>query len=47
MEDGKALTPLTIAGADLTNGPFVFLNACQVGRGNELLAASRAWRRRS
>ena len=39
MEDGKALTPLTIAGADLTNGPFVFLNACQVGAGNELLGS--------
>ena len=37
LEDGSALGPFTIRGANLTNGPFVFLNACQVGAANELL----------
>ncbi|HET6744371.1 MAG TPA: CHAT domain-containing protein [Candidatus Limnocylindria bacterium] len=37
MEDGTALGPFTIKGSDLTNAPLVFLNACQVGAGNELL----------
>lgn len=35
--DGKILRPDTIAGSDLSNHPFVFLNACQVGSSSEVL----------
>lgn len=37
MEDGSSLGPFTIEGSNLTSAPLVFLNACQVGAGNELL----------
>ena len=35
--DGNPLDPFVVKGARLTSGPFVFLNACQVGSGNEVL----------
>jgi hypothetical protein len=37
LVDGTALDPLAIRGTPLRGRPFVFLNACQVGRGNQLL----------
>lgn len=37
MEDGAALSSLAVTGTDLGGGPFVFLNACQVGAGEEML----------
>ena len=37
MEDGAALSSLAVTGSDLGAGPFVFLNACQVGAGEEML----------
>jgi hypothetical protein len=37
MEDGAALSSLAVTGTDLGAGPFVFLNACQVGAGEEML----------
>ena len=35
--DGNALDPLAVRGTPISGTPFVFLNACQVGRGNQLL----------
>jgi hypothetical protein len=35
--DGSALDPLAVKGIPLRGHPFVFLNACQVGRGSQLL----------
>jgi hypothetical protein len=35
--DGSLLDPLQVKGARVRGAPFVFLNACQVGSGNELL----------
>jgi hypothetical protein len=35
--DGSALDPLAVRGIALRGHPFVFLNACQVGRGSQLL----------
>jgi CHAT domain-containing protein len=37
LVDGTALDPLAVRGTPFSGTPFVFLNACQVGRGNELL----------
>jgi hypothetical protein len=37
LVDGSALDPLAVRGTPLHGHPFVFLNACQVGRGNQLL----------
>ena len=37
LVDGSALDPLAVKGIPLRGHPFVFLNACQVGRGNQLL----------
>lgn len=43
LEDGLLLTdnqwlmPAQVKGSDLAGGPFVFLNACQVGQGDEVL----------
>ena len=37
LVDGTALDPLAIRGVPIEGAPFVFLNACQVGRGNEVL----------
>jgi hypothetical protein len=37
MEDGQPLTSTAILGFSLASGPFVFLNACQVGAANALL----------
>ena len=37
LVDGSALDPLVVRGIPLHGHPFVFLNACQVGRGNQLL----------
>lgn len=37
MVDGQALDPLEVKGLDLPNGPFVFLNACQVGSASKIL----------
>jgi hypothetical protein len=43
LEDGLLLTdnewlmPAQVKGSDLGAGPFVFLNACQVGQGDEVL----------
>jgi hypothetical protein len=39
MEDGRPLTSTAILGSDLASGPFVFLNACQVGAANEQLGS--------
>lgn len=35
--DGSMLDPLQVKGAQVRGTPFVFLDACQVGSGNELL----------
>jgi hypothetical protein len=35
--DGNALDPLAVRGTPISGTPFIFLNACQVGRGNALL----------
>jgi hypothetical protein len=35
--DGNTLDPLQVMGSDLVRHPFVFLNACQVGQGDQLL----------
>jgi CHAT domain-containing protein len=37
LTDGETLNPLLVAGSDLGQAPFVFLNACQVGQGNQIL----------
>jgi CHAT domain-containing protein len=37
LVDGMALDPLAIRGTPFRGAPFVFLNACQVGRGNQIL----------
>lgn len=37
LVDGMTLDPLRVRGAALSGQPFVFLNACQVGNGSELL----------
>ncbi len=37
LVDGSALDPLAVRGIPLRGHPFVFLNACQVGRGSQLL----------
>jgi hypothetical protein len=35
--DNQWLMPAQVKGSDLGSGPFVFLNACQVGQGDEVL----------
>jgi hypothetical protein len=35
--DGEVIDPLVVKGGSLTNGPLVFLNACQVGTGQQTL----------
>ena len=37
LVDGEVLTPFMVKSARLTAAPFVFLNACHVGRGREVL----------
>jgi hypothetical protein len=37
LVDGSALDPLAVRGIALRGHPFVFLNACQVGRGDQIL----------
>jgi CHAT domain-containing protein len=37
LVDGEVLNPDQVRGADLAGAPFVFLNACQVGAGNQVL----------
>ena len=37
LVDGCFLDPMEVQGGDLPKAPFVFLNACQVGQGNEVL----------
>ena len=37
LVDGSALDPLAVRGTPLHGHPFIFLNACQVGRGNQFL----------
>jgi hypothetical protein len=37
MLDGQTLDPMEVKGANLAGQPFVFLNACQVGSGNQVL----------
>ena len=37
LVDGTALDPLAVRGTPLNGSPFVFLNACQVARGNQIL----------
>jgi hypothetical protein len=37
MLDGETLDPLEVKGTTLSGQPFVFLNACQVGSGNQVL----------
>jgi hypothetical protein len=37
MLDGQTLDPMEVRGAKLAGQPFVFLNACQVGSGNQVL----------
>jgi CHAT domain-containing protein len=37
LVDGTALTSKEIRGITLTNKPFVFLNACQLGQGEKIL----------
>jgi CHAT domain len=37
LVDGNVVDPLMILGADLSQHPFVFLNACQVGQADETL----------
>ena len=36
--DGEVIDPLVVKGGSLTEAPLVFLNACQVGTGQETLA---------
>ena len=35
--DGERLDPMVVKGCAFARAPFVFLNACQVGSGNEVL----------
>jgi len=37
LVDGNALDPLAVRGTQMSSSPFVFLNACQLGRGDQLL----------
>lgn len=37
LVDGEVLDPLEVKGTRLARSPFVFLNACQVGSGNQTL----------
>ncbi|MDX6484092.1 MAG: hypothetical protein QOE95_1863 [Gaiellaceae bacterium] len=37
LTDGATLDPFQVGGSDLVKVPFVFLNACQVGAGNQVL----------
>ncbi len=37
LTDGEMLSPYDVAGSELRKAPFVFLNACQVGVGNQVL----------
>lgn len=37
LVDGVALDPLAVRGVPMRGSPFVFLNACQVGRGYQIL----------
>jgi hypothetical protein len=37
LVDGERLDPMVVKGCVLNRAPFVFLNACQVGSGNEVL----------
>lgn len=37
MEDGASLSPFAVGGSNLGSAPLVFLNACQVGAGTQLL----------
>jgi hypothetical protein len=37
LVDGRALSPLVVRGSRMERSPFVFLNACQVGSGRQLL----------
>jgi hypothetical protein len=37
MLNGETLDPLEVKGTNLAGQPFVFLNACQVGSGNQVL----------
>ncbi len=37
LVDNKWLMPSQVKGTNLRHGPFVFLNACQVGQGNDVL----------
>jgi len=37
LVDGNALDPLAVRGTPMSGTPFVFLNACQVGRGDQIL----------
>jgi len=40
LVDGKALDPLAVRGTSIHGRPFFFLNACQVGRGRQILGDS-------
>jgi CHAT domain-containing protein len=37
LTDGQLISPIQVSGAELPQRPFVFLNACQVGSGQEVL----------
>jgi CHAT domain-containing protein len=37
LVDGDTLDPMAVKGSAFARAPFVFLNACQVGSGNEVL----------
>jgi len=37
LVDGRFLDPMAVTGSTLARAPFVFLNACQVGSGSEIL----------
>ncbi len=37
LVDGTTLTPTDVRAADFKNEPFIFLNACQLGQGDEML----------
>ena len=37
LVDGEVIDPLVVKGGSLTEAPLVFLNACQVGTGQETL----------
>jgi hypothetical protein len=37
LVDGQFLDPMHVKGSDLRAAPFVFLNACQVGQGQQIL----------